>query len=567
MAQTGYTPISIYYSATSTNVPTAGNLVAGELAINTADGKLFYKDSAGVVQVIAGKGGSGVAGGSNTQVQYNSSGSLAGSANFIWDNTNSRIGLGTASPAATLSISTQTTLLSGTGNGYGMYLYPTSSGATYIDALNGTSANASLNLRTYNNGTYTTFIGNAAGNTTTLATAGTERMRIDSSGNVAVGTTTMTYGLFGVYGGTGIGVSSDSIGNLSPANTQLSLQKSFNSGESAIISSGMGGLNYLNFYTSNAGAATVKMTISGTGNVGIGTSSPNVKLDVNGITGWSGSTTGIVSSITGVNAATGNGGNLRILTSTSAADNVGGSITLGGYFATTTNSVDFAEISGRKQSGQTTGGYMVLATRTDLGNITERMRIDSSGNVGIGTSSPPVASGYTSLAINNATNGGFLDLQKAGTAYVRLEIDSSNNALIGTGSGTTNAIRLQTNNTERMRIAAEGYTNFIANTTNGPYIKAGSSNSVANNGTISITSGTAGGAIVCIYDVGSGLGGVFWVNYSSAVIKIAGDGEVTDTGSSFAVYKSVNSHTSTFKNRNGGTATYTIAVYSAYASN
>jgi len=87
MAQTGYTPISIYYSATSTNVPTAGNLVAGELAINTADGKLFYKDSAGVVQVIAGKGGAGVAGGSNTQVQYNSSGSLAGSANMTFSGT------------------------------------------------------------------------------------------------------------------------------------------------------------------------------------------------------------------------------------------------------------------------------------------------------------------------------------------------------------------------------------------------------------------------------------------------------------------------------------------------
>jgi hypothetical protein len=87
MAQTGYTPISIYYSSTAAATPTAGNLVAGELAINTADGKLFYKDSAGVVQVIAGKGGAGVAGGSNTQVQYNSSGSLAGSANFTFNGT------------------------------------------------------------------------------------------------------------------------------------------------------------------------------------------------------------------------------------------------------------------------------------------------------------------------------------------------------------------------------------------------------------------------------------------------------------------------------------------------
>lgn len=55
MAQTGYTPIQLYYSATTTNAPSAGNLAAGELAINTADGKLFYKDDAGAVQVIAWK--------------------------------------------------------------------------------------------------------------------------------------------------------------------------------------------------------------------------------------------------------------------------------------------------------------------------------------------------------------------------------------------------------------------------------------------------------------------------------------------------------------------------------
>jgi hypothetical protein len=53
MAQSGFTPISLYYSATTTNVPTSGNLVAGELAINTVDGKLFYKDSSNVVQAIA----------------------------------------------------------------------------------------------------------------------------------------------------------------------------------------------------------------------------------------------------------------------------------------------------------------------------------------------------------------------------------------------------------------------------------------------------------------------------------------------------------------------------------
>jgi hypothetical protein len=85
MAQTGYTPISIYYSSTASNTPTAGNLVAGELAINTADGKLFYKDSAGVVQVIGTKGGVGSS--STTQVLYNSSGLVVGSANMTFSGT------------------------------------------------------------------------------------------------------------------------------------------------------------------------------------------------------------------------------------------------------------------------------------------------------------------------------------------------------------------------------------------------------------------------------------------------------------------------------------------------
>jgi hypothetical protein len=55
MAQTGYTPIQLYYSSTTTNVPLAANLAYGELAINITDGKLFYKDNANAIQVIGWK--------------------------------------------------------------------------------------------------------------------------------------------------------------------------------------------------------------------------------------------------------------------------------------------------------------------------------------------------------------------------------------------------------------------------------------------------------------------------------------------------------------------------------
>jgi hypothetical protein len=53
MAQAGYTPISLYYSTTAAAVPTAGNLVPGELAININDGKLYYENSSGVVTLLA----------------------------------------------------------------------------------------------------------------------------------------------------------------------------------------------------------------------------------------------------------------------------------------------------------------------------------------------------------------------------------------------------------------------------------------------------------------------------------------------------------------------------------
>jgi hypothetical protein len=53
MAASGFTPISLYYSTTASAVPSSGNLVAGELALNTVDEKLYFKNSAGTVKLLA----------------------------------------------------------------------------------------------------------------------------------------------------------------------------------------------------------------------------------------------------------------------------------------------------------------------------------------------------------------------------------------------------------------------------------------------------------------------------------------------------------------------------------
>lgn len=56
MAATGFTPISLYFTTTAAATPSAGNLVAGELAINTLDEKLYFKNSAGTVKLLASNG-------------------------------------------------------------------------------------------------------------------------------------------------------------------------------------------------------------------------------------------------------------------------------------------------------------------------------------------------------------------------------------------------------------------------------------------------------------------------------------------------------------------------------
>ena len=57
MPATNFTPIQLYRSTTASQVPTSGNLSDGELAINTNDEKLYFKNSGGTVKLLASSAG------------------------------------------------------------------------------------------------------------------------------------------------------------------------------------------------------------------------------------------------------------------------------------------------------------------------------------------------------------------------------------------------------------------------------------------------------------------------------------------------------------------------------
>ena len=273
--------------------------------------------------------------------------------------------------------------------------------------------------------------------TTTGATPSV-KMNILPNGNVGIGTTSPS-SLLTLNKATG------EVGILLEGNgTDVAKFKLASAGVNHAVQIGSVSNNEVQFHTANS----EKMRLAANGNVGIGTTSPD-------ITGFGYRTLTVVG---GTSA-----GYAGVLELGSPTTNANGQNL--GIIAFMDGSTRNAQIDVTRASSTSTSN-MHFYTNGGSG-IVERMRIDSSGNVGIAWSSP---SDFTSVNADNLVVG-------SGTGSNGITVFSATNAYgqlaFADGTGTNDqykgliqyahpddSMRLFTANTERMRIFSNGNVNI-----------------------------------------------------------------------------------------------------------
>ena len=259
-----------------------------------------------------------------------------------------------------------------------------------------------------------------------------ERMRITSSGSVGIGTSSPSAPLSVTYGGGAVGA--QITGNASYAQMQLS-------------AAGANTNAYFTFGANGTGKGIIQrnsadvITIDSNHNVGIGTSSPT-------------------------------GGYLG----TAALDVSGPVVSRGAISSHQTNAGVFQynsnETSIRSYGATAGSGQITFSTGGGGSADTERMRITSSGNVGIGTSSPSAAldivtSNQQVIELNSTALGAQIVFDSASTPspwYTGIAGNSGGDFIIYQGSAGSGNITYYTSGQERMRIDSSG--NLLVGTTN-----------------------------------------------------------------------------------------------------
>ena len=392
-------------SSTASAVPTASDLVQGELAVNVADKRLFTEDNTGTIVEL----------GTNPSTIDINAGSIDGTAIGA---SSASTGAFTTLTATGLTVDTNTLYVDSTNNRVGIGtspLYPfhvqtPSDGSTgaVFRYIGGTS-NPGLFFST-NESTRDCVI-NATGSTSANLVFSTtsERMRIDSSGNVGIGTSSPSVPVH-VY--------------KSQASPTI-VAKFENPADEAIVeikskNTDLGVLQFADTEDANVGAVqyshsdnsmrfktndSERMRIDSSGNVKIGNPNKGVSDADEGIL-FSGA-------LPGLSYFTRDGG---LATSHARLNSYGGVIRV---------------VANGNSAGQIGSGSSGALSFYNGAGSTERARIDSSGNLLVGTTVSPASGDPTSVRYGIGVQAGSLSSTTTCTAGVITNVLNMANAVSG----------------------------------------------------------------------------------------------------------------------------------------
>jgi hypothetical protein len=326
--------------------------------------------------------------------------------------TGGNVGIGTSSPTVRLAVN---------------------SSSSEVARLTTTGADAYL--RFVNSADSNGYIGYQS-TALTFWSGGSERMRINASGNVGIGTSSPSGSL--QVSNAGYAIFNNSANAQTPIAAGLSIgyNRSGANGEVSLVWGAPASTFKFEICSFASSTITPRLTIDTSGNVGIGTSSPAATLEIF----KTASTAEVI---------------LR-----GGSSNLGGAVTFyndisggGNYFRSSVSGINEAS-----------AGSAILFGTTTSGNAapTERMRIDRNGNVGIGLSNPSFK-----LDIVRGSSGVVLNLQgtdaysaETGITFStgRAKISGFLEATGGTPGASLRFFTMPNDGsvTERMCIAANG---------------------------------------------------------------------------------------------------------------